>query len=97
MDGDTNCVADCLSWYYENDAPDDHHLDHDFMSADAKLDLDRELIPVQQHTKMYTATTRRSTHLARGMTNQTPPPPTEQDVNPTLTAHSSLTHIIQDL
>ena len=21
MDGDTNCVADCLSWYYENDGP----------------------------------------------------------------------------
>ena len=31
------------------------------------------------------------------MTNQTPSPPTKQDANPTLAAHSSLTHIIQDL
>ena len=46
MDGDTNCVADCLSQYYENDGPDDHHPDHNFVSADAKLDPDGELIPV---------------------------------------------------
>ena len=59
-----NHVADCLSWYYENDGPDDHHPDHDFVSADMKLDPDGELIPVQQYTEMHTAATRWSTHLA---------------------------------
>ena len=45
VDGDTNRVADCLSRYYKNDGPDDYHPDHDFVSADAKLDPDGELIP----------------------------------------------------
>ena len=64
MDGDTNCVADCLSWYYESDGPDDHHLDHNFVSANVKLDPGGELVPVQQYAEMHTAATRRSTHLA---------------------------------
>ena len=64
MDGDTNHVADCLSQYYENDSLDDHHLDHNFVSADTKLDPDGELIPVQRYAEMCTATTRRSTCLA---------------------------------
>ena len=34
------------------------------MSADAKLDPDGELIPVQQYAEMCTAATRRSTCLA---------------------------------
>ena len=64
MDGDTNRVADCLSWYYKNNGPDDHHLDHNFVSADANLNPDGELIPVQWYTEMHTAATRRSTCLA---------------------------------
>ena len=64
VDGDTNHVADCLSQYYENDGLDDHHLDHDFMSVDAKLDPDGELIPIQRYAEMHTAATRRSTRLA---------------------------------
>ena len=64
MDGDTNHVADCLSRYYENDGLDDHHPDHNFVSADVKIDLDGELIPVQQYAEMCTAATRQSTHLA---------------------------------
>ena len=64
VDGDTNRVADCLSRYYENDSPDDFHLDHDFMSANAKLDPDGELIPLQQYADMCTAATRWSTCLA---------------------------------
>ena len=64
MDGDTNCVADCLSQYYENDGPDDHHLDHDFVSADVKLDPDGELIPVKRYAEMHTTATRRLTRLA---------------------------------
>ena len=64
MDGDTNRAADCLSRYYENDGPDDHHLDHNFMSADAKLDPNGELVPVKRYTEMRTAATRRSIHLA---------------------------------
>ena len=57
-------MADCLSRYYESDSPDDHHPDHDFVSADAKLDPDGELVPVQRYTEMHTAATRWSTHLA---------------------------------
>ena len=64
VDGDMNRVADCLSRYYENDSPDDHHLDHDFMSADAKLDPDGELIPVKRYAEMRTTATRWSTRLA---------------------------------
>ena len=64
MDGDTNQVADCLSWYYESNGPDDHHPDHNFMSADVKLDPDRELIPVQWYAEMHTAATRWSIRLA---------------------------------
>ena len=63
MDGDTNCMADCLSRYYENDDPDDHHPDHDFVSADEKLDPDGELIPVKRYAEMRTAATSRSTRL----------------------------------
>ena len=61
MDGDANHVADCLSRYYKSDSPDDHHPDHDIMSADVKLD---ELIPAQWYTEMCTAATRQSTCLA---------------------------------
>ena len=64
MDGDTNRVADCLSQYYENNSPDDHHPDHNFVSADMKLNPDGELIPIKQYAEMCTAATRRSTHLA---------------------------------
>ena len=66
MDGDTNCVADCLSQYYENDGPDDHHPDHDFMSANTKLDPDRKLIPIQRYTEMHTAATRQS-HMIQSL------------------------------
>ena len=64
MDGDTNRVADCLSRYYENDGPDNHQPDHDFMSADVKLDPDGESIPIKWYAEMHTAATRQSTHLA---------------------------------
>ena len=47
MDGTSNQVADCLSRYYELDYPDDEHPDHKFVSADAKLDPDAKLLPVQ--------------------------------------------------
>ena len=39
-----NRVADYLSRYYESDGPDDHHPDHNFGSADMKLNPDGELI-----------------------------------------------------
>ena len=57
-------MADCPSWYYESDGPDDHHPDHNFVSADAKLDPDKELVPVQQCAEMCTTATRQSTCLA---------------------------------
>ena len=64
MDGTDNQVADCLSRYYEADGPDDHHPDHDFVSADAKLDPDGELLPVQRYVELRSAAARRSRRLA---------------------------------
>ena len=60
-----NRVADCLSQYYESDGLDDHHPDHNFMSADAKLNPDGELIPVQWYAEMCTTVTRWSICLAK--------------------------------
>ena len=64
VDGTDNQVADCLSRYYEADGPEDHHPDHDFVSADAKLNPDRELLPVQHYVKLRSAVARWSHHLA---------------------------------
>ena len=63
MDGTDNQVADCLSRYYEANGPEDHHPDHDFVSADAKLDPDGELLPVQRYIKLRLAAARWSRHL----------------------------------
>ena len=41
-----------------------YHPDHDFVSADMKLDPDGELVPIKRYAEMRTAATRRSTHLA---------------------------------
>src|SRR6266481_1442286 len=64
MDGVTNRVADCLSRYYETDGPDDHHQEHEFVSADSQLDLDGELLPIWWYVELCTAAARRSRHLA---------------------------------
>ena len=64
MDGTNNRVADCLSHYYEADGPEDHHPDHDFMSADTKLNPDGELLPVQRYVELRSAAARRSHCLA---------------------------------
>ena len=64
MDGTDNRVVDCLSCYYKADGPEDHHPDHDFMSADAKLDPDRELLPVQHYIELRLAAARQSRRLA---------------------------------
>src|SRR6266481_4644437 len=64
VDGTSNRVADCLSHYYESDYPDDKHPDHEFVSADARLDLDAELLPVQRYVELRSAVARRSRHLA---------------------------------
>ncbi len=58
VDGTSNRVADCLSRYYESDYLDDEHPDHEFMSADAKLDPDAELLPVQQYIELRSVVTR---------------------------------------
>ena len=39
-------------------------IDHNFMSPNARLNPDGELIPIQQFAEMCTTATRRSTHLA---------------------------------
>ena len=64
VDGTDNRVADCLSCYFEADGPEDHHPDHDFMSANTKLDPDRELLPIQRYIELRLAAARRSHHLA---------------------------------
>ena len=64
MDGTNNRVVDCLSRYYEAEGPEDHHPDHDFVSADAKLDPDGELLPVQHYVKLCLAAARQSRRLA---------------------------------
>ena len=54
----SNRVADCLSRYYESDYLDDKHPDHEFVSADARLDLDTELLPVQRYVELRSAVAR---------------------------------------
>lgn len=43
--GDQNKVADCLSRYYENDAFDEIHDSHHYVSADSRLDPNFEDLP----------------------------------------------------
>ena len=62
--GPTNWVADCLSHHYETDGPDEQHLAHEFVSADAQLDPDRETLPVQRYVELCSAAARRSRRLA---------------------------------
>src|SRR6266481_3493717 len=64
VDGVINRVADCLSRYYETDGPDDHHQEHEFVSADSQLDLDGELLPIWWYVELCTAAARRSRRLA---------------------------------
>ena len=64
VDGTDNQVVDCLSRYYEADGPEDYHPDHDFMSADMKLDPDGELLPVQLYVELCSAAARWSRCLA---------------------------------
>ena len=58
VDGTTNRVVDCLSCYYETDGPEDKHLGHEFVSADAQLNPDGELLPVQRYIKVHAAAAR---------------------------------------
>ena len=67
VDGTDNQVADCLSHYYEAHGPEDHHPDPDFVSPDAKLDPDGELLPVQHYIELCLAAGRRSRHLVEQM------------------------------
>ena len=64
VDGTDNQVADCLSHYYEADGPEDHHPDHNFISADVKLDPNGELLPIQCYIELCSAVDRWSRHLA---------------------------------
>ena len=60
----TNRVADCLSHYYETNWPDETHPAHEFVSADAKLDPEAELLPVWQYIEIRSTVARRSRCLA---------------------------------
>ena len=53
-----------MSRYYKADGPEDHHPDHDFVSADVKLDPDGELLPIQRYVELHSAATRWSCRLA---------------------------------
>src|SRR6266481_3859430 len=64
VDGTLNRVADCLSHYYKSDYPDDKHPDHEFVSANTRLDLDAELLPVQRYVELRSVVARRSRRLA---------------------------------
>ena len=64
VDGTSNQVVDFLSHYYELDYLDDEHPNHKFVSANAKLDPDAELLPVQQYVELCSAVARRSHCLA---------------------------------
>ena len=64
VDGTTNRVADCLSRYYETDWPDETHLAHEFISADAKLDPEAKLLLVRWYIEIRSAMARRSHRLA---------------------------------
>ena len=65
VDGTTNRVADCLSHYYEMNGPGDKHPDHEFVSTDAWLNPDGELLPVSRYVEVCAATARRSRCLAK--------------------------------
>ena len=43
--GQYNIVADCLSRYYSTDVPGERHADHQYVSADLRLDPDGEDLP----------------------------------------------------
>ena len=43
--GQHNIVADCLSRYYSSDLPDETHADHQYVSADLRLDPGGEDLP----------------------------------------------------
>src|SRR6266481_6712496 len=64
VDGVTNQVVDCLSRYYEANGPDDHHQEHEFVSADSQLNPDGELLPIQWYVELRTTAARRSRRLA---------------------------------
>jgi len=64
VDGTTNWVADCLSHYYEADKPDEIHPDHEFVSADTKLDPDAELLPIEQYIEVRSPIARQLRRLA---------------------------------
>ena len=57
-------MADCLSCYYETDRPDETPLAHEFVSADGKLNLEAELLPVWWYIEIHSAAARRSRRLA---------------------------------
>ena len=56
--GTTNRVADCLSHYYEMNGPGDKHPDHEFVSTDAWLNPDGELLPVRRYIEVRAAAAR---------------------------------------
>src|SRR6266481_3360103 len=68
--GPTNRVADCLSCYYETDGPDEQHLACEFVSADARLDPDRETLPVQWYVELRSTAARQSCRLAERVKQQ---------------------------
>ena len=50
--GQYNIVADCLSRYYSSDLPGKTHANHNYVSADLRLDPDRDNLPYGLTTQM---------------------------------------------
>jgi hypothetical protein len=46
--GKLNKVTDLLLRYYSDDAPEDGHPDHIYVTVDAHLNLEGETLPVEQ-------------------------------------------------
>jgi len=93
VDGTSDWVVDCLSRYYKLDGPEDHHPDHEFVSADAWFDLDRELLPVQWYVELCAAAARQPHHLAEKLkqcvleSNQMNKWPAESPMGPAVSPH----------
>jgi hypothetical protein len=53
MPGKLNKAADLLLRYYSEDTPEDKHPDHIYVTTDAHLDLEGEMLPSEQFMDLH--------------------------------------------
>ena len=63
--GQYNIVADCLSRYYSSDLPGETHADHNYVSADLRLDPDRDNLPYGLTTQYHMGSRHRCEQCVR--------------------------------